>query len=99
MPRSLDAERELAAARDALAAEALDRARDRAWRAAASAAQIGDVTALEEVVEIVAALAAAKVEGIEQLQAYAKACLEDARAGTRPPSMFERLMSRGRRSR
>jgi phage shock protein A len=99
MPRSLDAERELAAAREALAAEALDRARDAAWRAAASAAQIGDAAALEEVVEIVSALAASKVDGVEQLQTYAKACLEDARAGTRPPSMFERLMSRGRRSR
>ena len=99
MPRSLDAEREIAVAREAVAAGALDRARDAAWRAAAAAAQIGDAAALEDVVEIVSALAASKVDDIEQLQTYAEACLEDARAGTRPPSMFERLMGRNRRSR
>ena len=99
MPRSLDAERELADARDAIAAGAFDRARDAAWRAAASAAQIGDTAALEEVVEIVSALKASKVDDVEQLQTYAEACLEDAKAGTRPPSMWERLLSRERRSR
>jgi hypothetical protein len=99
MPRSVDAERELAAAREAVAAGAFDRARDAAWRAAASAAQIGDTAALEEVVEIVSTLAAAKVDDVEQLQVYADACLEDARDGTRPPSMWERLLGRGRRSR
>jgi hypothetical protein len=98
MPRSLDAERELAAARMALDAEAFDRARDAAWRAAASAAQIGDAAALEEVVEIVSALAASKVDGVEQLQTYAEACLEDAKAGTRPPSMWGRLLGRYRPS-
>jgi hypothetical protein len=99
MPRSLDADREIAAAREALDAGAFDRARDAAWRAASAAAQIGDTVALEEVVEIVSALATAKVDDVEQLQAYADACLEDARAGKRPPSMFERLLSRDRRPR
>jgi hypothetical protein len=98
MPRSLDAEREIAAAREALAAGALDRARDGAWRAAAAAAQIGDAAALEEVVEIVSALAAANADDVEQLQSYAEACLEDARNDTRPPSMWERLLGRDRRS-
>lgn len=99
MPRSLNAERELADAREALAAGALDRARDAAWRAAASAAQIGDTAALEEVVEIVSTLAGSKVDDVERLQAYAAACLEDARAGTRPPSAFERLIKRDLRPR
>jgi hypothetical protein len=99
MPRSLDAERELTDAREAVAVGAFDRARDAAWRAAASAAQIGDTAALEEVAEIVSALAASKVDDVEQLQTYAQACLEDAKAGTRPQSMFERLLGRDRRSR
>jgi hypothetical protein len=99
MARSLDAEREIAAARDAASAGAFDRARDASWRAAAAAAQIGDTAALEEVVEIVSALAAANADDVEQLQTYADACLEDARADNRPPSMFERLLGRDRRAR
>lgn len=99
MPRSLDAEREIAAAHEALAAGAFDRARDASWRAAAAAAQIGDAPALEEVVEIVSALAASGVDDVNQLQTYAEACLEDARNDTRPPSMWDRLLGRGRRSR
>jgi ElaB/YqjD/DUF883 family membrane-anchored ribosome-binding protein len=98
MPRSVDAERELSEAREAIAAKAYDYARDAAWRAAAAAAQIGDEDALQEVVDIAASLGTAGVDDVEQLRTYAEACLEDARAGTRPPSMFERLLGRGRRA-
>ena len=98
MPRSVDAERELATSREAVAAGAYGHARDAAWRAAAAAAQIGDEQALEEVVEIVSGLAAAGVD-VDELRIYAEACLEDARAGTRPPSMFERLLGRNPRGR
>jgi hypothetical protein len=99
MPRSPDADRELADAREALAVGALDHARDAAWRAAAAAAQIGDEEALQEVVELASTLAERNVPEVEQLQTYAGACLEDAKAGTRPQSMFERLLSRDWRSR
>jgi hypothetical protein len=98
MARSIDAERALVESREAMAVEAFDRARDAAWRAAAAAAQIGDVGALEEVAGIVSSLAAAGADDVEQLQTYTEACLRDARAGTRPPSMFERLMGRPRRT-
>jgi hypothetical protein len=98
MPRSVDADRELTNSREAVAAGAYGHARDAAWRAAAAAAQIGDEQALEEVVEIVCGLAATGVD-VDELRIYAEACLEDARAGTRPPSMFERLLDRGRRPR
>ena len=98
MPRSPDADRRLADAREAVAAGAFVHARDAAWRAAAAAAQIGDEAALEEVIEIASTLTASGVADVEQLQIYAEACLEDARAGTRPPSMFERLLGRGRRA-
>jgi len=97
MPRSVDAERELAQAREAVAAGAFGYARDATWRAAAAGAQIGDVDALQEVVEVAATLCEREVENADQLRAYAEACLEDARAGTRPPSMFERLLDRDRR--
>jgi hypothetical protein len=92
VPRSLDAEKYLAEARDALAAGALERAQDAGWRAAAAAAQISDVVALQEVVEIVS-----KLPDAGQLRTYTQACLEDAREGKRPPSMFERLLGRDRR--
>ena len=98
MARSIDAERALVDAREAVAAGAFDRARDPAWRAAAAAAQIGDVGALEEVAGIVSSLAAAGTDDVEQLRTYTEACLRDARAGTRPPSVFERLMGRSRRT-
>jgi hypothetical protein len=94
MPRSPDADRNLAAAHEALAAGALDRARDAAWRAASAAARIGDQDALQEVVEIASMLIERGAPEADQLHVYAEACLEDAKAGTRPPSMFERLMSR-----
>jgi len=99
MPRSLDADRELANAREAMAAGAFDRARDAAWRAASAAAQIGDEGALEEVVAIASTLAENDVGEADQLRIYAQASLEDAREGTRPPSMFERLLGRDRRRR
>jgi hypothetical protein len=99
VPRSLDAERNLAHAREALAADALDRARVAAWRAASAAAQIGDEGALRDVVEIAAQLVERDVPDAEQLRTYAQACLEDAQAGTRPPSMFERLLGRDWRRR
>jgi len=99
VPRSLDADRALAEAREALAVDALERARDATWRVASAAAQIGDEEALEQAVAIVAQLAARDVPEVEQLRVYAEACLEDARNDTRPKSMFERLMSRERRPR
>jgi hypothetical protein len=99
MPRSIEAEKHLAQAREALAADAPAHAVDCAWRAAAAAAQIGDEKILREVIEIASALAAAGADDTEQLSRYAAACLEDAQAGTRPPSAFERLFARGRRRR
>lgn len=99
MPRSPDADRHLAVAREALTAGALDRARGAAWQAAPAAAQIGDEQALEDVVEIASKLAEQGVPDAEQLLTYARACLEDAQAGTRPPSMWERLLGRDRRRR
>lgn len=99
MPRSLDADRELAEAREAMAGGAVDHARDAAWRAAAAAAQIGDEGALEEIVQIASTLAESNVSEADQLRVYAEACLKDAREGTRPPSMFERLLGRDLRNR
>jgi hypothetical protein len=96
MPRSIDAERATAEAREALAAGAFDRASDAAWRAASAAAQIGDDEMLEEVVAIASLLGDHGVEDARQLLIYAEASLEDARADSRPLSMFERLLARGR---
>jgi hypothetical protein len=78
---------------------ALERARNSAWRAAAGAAQTGNIALLEQVVTLTRALAASDVDEGEQLRIYAEACLEDAKAGTRPPSAFERLITRDRRPR
>jgi hypothetical protein len=96
MPRSIDAERATAEAREALAAGAFDRASEAAWRAASAAAQIGDEQMLEEVLAIAGRLGDHGAEDARQLQIYTEASLEDARAGTRPLSMFERLLPRGR---
>jgi len=95
----MNASEMLADARTALEHGANARACDLAWRAAAAAARIGDATMLEQVVDLAAALTAAGHKGAEQLGVYAEAALEDARRGTRPPSVFERLISRDKRPR
>jgi hypothetical protein len=96
MPRSPDADRELADARAALAAGALTHAGESAWRAAAAAASIGDEQALEDVLALAGTLVEQTTGGdrdeAERLRLYAEACLEDAQRGTRRPSAFERLM-------
>lgn len=99
MPHSLDADRALAEAREALAVDALDRTSSAVWRAASAAAQIGDEEALGAAVELASKLAERGVADAEQLRTYAKACLEDAQEGTRPASAFERLLGRDRRRR
>jgi hypothetical protein len=97
VPHSLDADRELEGAREALACGAYARAADHAWTAAAAAASIGDKEALAELAGVVEALA--DHDDVEQLRLYVTAALEDARRGTRPPSAFERLMKRDQRPR
>ena len=87
----MSAAEQLADARTALDHCAHKRACDLAWRAAASAARVGNERVLAEVVELARALPD------EQLRVYAEAALEDARKGTRPPSAFERLISRVKR--
>ena len=91
MPRSPDADRELADARAAFGAGAFTRAGESAWRAAA-----GDDQALEDVLALAGSLVERTAGGdrdeAERLRRYAEACLEDARRGTRRPSAFERLM-------
>ncbi len=57
MPRSPDAERELADAREALACGALGPAADHAWAGAAVAASIGDEDSLSALLELVGTLA------------------------------------------
>jgi hypothetical protein len=89
----MGAAEKLADARTALDHGAHKRARDLAWRAAASAARVGNQGVLAEVVELASAIPD------EQLRVYAEAALEDARKGTRPPSAFERLISRAKRPR
>ena len=81
-------------ARTAFEHGAEERALDLAWRAASSAARVNNQGVLAEVVELAGA-----IPGAEQLRAYAEAALEDARRGTRPPSAFERLISRDKRPR
>jgi hypothetical protein len=76
----------LAEARTALEHGAHARALDLAWRAAASAARADDQQVLAGIVELADGLPDA-----EQLRVYAKAALEDARNGTRPPSAAERI--------
>jgi len=76
----------LADARTAFEHGAHARARDLAWRAAASAARVNDAEVLAGVVSLTEAL-----PDSEQLRVYAEAALEDARNGTRPPSAAERL--------
>ena len=85
---------QLADARDAFEHAARARALDLAWRAAASAARLGNENVLAGVVEFAKALPDA-----DQLRVYAEAALDDARRGTRPPSAFERLISRNQRRR
>jgi hypothetical protein len=97
MPHSIDADRELADAREALACNALDRAADHTWVGAAAAASIGDEQALEALLELVEALA--RRGDVEQLRVYVTEALKDAKEGTRPPSAFERLMRRDQRPR
>jgi hypothetical protein len=99
MPRSKDAERTLEETEELFAAGLLERTRDAAWRAAAAAAQVGDAEKLERLAVITGQLVQRGVEDAEQLRVYTDACLEGARKGTRPPSWFERLLSRDRRSR
>lgn len=65
-----------------------------AWRAASAAARNGNEAVLAQVVELASALRAAGLDDAEQLLSYSEACLEDARNGTRRPSMFERLIAR-----
>ena len=88
----MNAAEKLAEARTALEHDAHPRALDAAWRAASSAAQVGNAEILRQVVEL-----ARMIQGADQLRLYAEACLEDAERGTRPPSAFERLFSRDRR--
>ena len=99
MPRSKDAERTLEETEELLAAGLLERTRDAAWRASAAAAQVGDAEKLERLAVISGQLVEQGVDDAEQLRIYTEACLEDARKGTRPPSWFERLLSREWRSR
>jgi hypothetical protein len=94
MPHSPDAERELADLREALAVHAYSRATDHAWAAAAAAASIGDKEALATVLELVGTLA--EHDDVQQLRVYVTEALKDAREGTRPPSAFERMMTRER---
>jgi hypothetical protein len=98
MPRSKDAERTLAETQELFAAGLLERTRDSAWRAAAAAAQVGDAEKLEQLAAIVGHLVEQDVPETDQLQVYVDACLEGARKGTRPPSWFERLLNRDRRT-
>lgn len=88
----MNAAEKLADARTAFEHGAEARALDLAWRAAASAARVNNQHVLADVVEFASA-----VPGAEQLRVYAEAALEDARKGTRPPSAFERLISRAKR--
>jgi hypothetical protein len=97
MPRSPDADRELAEARAALARGDHSGAAGHIWTGAAAAASIGDGGALEELLSLADTLVP-RGEA-EQLQAFLRAALEDARRGTRPPSAFERLMRLDRRPR
>lgn len=90
----MSAAEELADARTALEHGAHGHAVDLAWRAASSAARVGNKDVLAAVVEL-----ANELPGAEQLRVYAEAALEDARKGTRPPSAFERLIGRDRRRR
>jgi hypothetical protein len=85
---------QLADARTALEHGAQSRALDLAWRAASSAARVGNKEVLAQVVEL-----ASRLDDGEQLRVYAEVALEDARKGTRPPSAFERLISRAKRPR
>jgi hypothetical protein len=87
----VSAAEQLAEARTALDHGAHKRACDLAWRAAASAARVGNAGVLEQVVEL------ANTLPDRQLRVYAEVALEDARKGTRPPSAFERLISRAKR--
>jgi hypothetical protein len=93
----VNATEKLADAQAALEHGAHPVACDLAWRAAAAAARVGNESVLAQVVELAGALVAARLDGAEQLRVYASAALEDARRGTRPPSAFERLISRDRR--
>jgi hypothetical protein len=101
--RSPDTARYLAEADEAMALGDVGKATGAAWRAASSAAQAGDQETLATLVDVVATIEQ-RAEGRErdeaaQLQVYVGACLEDARQGKRPPSAFERLLGRDRRSR
>jgi hypothetical protein len=97
MPRSPDADRELAAARAAIASRDYARAAGHTWTGAAAAASIGDQVALTNMLELTDSLAVH--DDVEQLRLYIRAALEDAKRGTRPPSAFERLLKRDLRPR
>jgi hypothetical protein len=101
MPKSPDAEHELAQAYEALAVGALGQALGAAYRATAAAAQLGDEETLEALVEVASTLVERTTghdqEEAQQLRAYLDACREDARNGTRPPNPLERLLRRDRR--
>jgi hypothetical protein len=103
MPGSPDAQRSLAAARDALAHGAFPRATEHAWASAVAAVRVGDETTLEALAELTTTLAeqvsAAKHEEADQLRRYVALCLEDTRNGTRPHSAFERLLGWNKPSR
>ncbi|HST25332.1 MAG TPA: hypothetical protein VLJ76_05035 [Gaiellaceae bacterium] len=96
MPRSPDAERDLADARTALENDAIPFAIERAWSSAVAAARIGDETTLAALVEVTTAIAdqaaPAQHKEADQLNRYVALCLQDARNGTRPHSAFERLL-------
>jgi deazaflavin-dependent oxidoreductase (nitroreductase family) len=98
--RSPDADRELAAARRALARGAVEPAVRHAWLGAAAAATVGDEGALSALLDLAGRLVPLTTgrehDDAERLTIYVGQCLDDARRGTRPPSAFERLLSRDR---
>jgi hypothetical protein len=102
MGRSRYADRELLAAREALACNAVERAASHLWSAAATAASLGDRDGLAVLLGLAAKLEQQTTGGdreeAERLRVYLAQCLDDARRGTRPPSAFERLFRRDRRA-
>jgi len=95
----VNAAEKLADAQTALEHGAHAIACDLTWRAAAAGARVGNEGVLARAVELADALVAAGHDDAEQLRIYAEAALEDARNGTRRPSMFERLIARDKRPR
>jgi hypothetical protein len=93
-----EARRRLGDVREALACHDVRRAGQEAWAAAAIAASVEDVETLQALLDLASVLeqqtSGRERKEAERLSLYVSHSLRDALNGTRPKSVFERMIRR-----